>query len=341
MGCCCGKYEQPKEIKSKHWPTFFASLPKMEGKVVAVTGCTSGTGFICAKACAQLGAQVVMLNRASERATKAEEQLRSEVPDAKVTTISCDLQKFEAVRKAAEMLKEQFGETGLDVLCNNAGVMALADEATADGCDVQMQTNHLSHFLLTCEVWPLLDKAASFRGEARVVNHTSIARTGAPLEKKYLGKNGGNLGGNSSSINNGARWVRYHQSKLANAVFTYALRDRAQAANSKVKALMAHPGVSATNLQVTTIQDKGMSSGMANMIVSQSAEDGAIGLTLCCCQPEVKSGEFYGPKGRGLSGMAVLLPAGPEEKLANEASRNMLWEESQLSTGATFTIPAA
>jgi len=341
MGCGAGKYDKPKDLKSKHWPTFFESLPRMDGKVVAVTGCTSGTGFVCAKACAQLGATVVMLNRASERSTAAEAQIRVEVPDAKVTTIPCDLQKFEAVSAAAEMLKEQFGETGLDVLCNNAGVMAMADQATVDGCDVQMQTNHLSHFLLTCEVWLLLDKAANFRGEARVVNHTSIARKGGALEKKYLGKNGGNLGGDSSNMVNGARWTRYHQSKLANVAFTYALRDRAQAANSKVKSLMAHPGVSATNLQVTTIHDKGMSSGMANMIVSQSAEDGAIGITLCCCQPDVKTGEFYGPKGQGMSGMAVLLPAAPEEKLADEASRDLLWEESQLSTGATFTIPAA
>merc|ERR1719193_367839 len=140
---------------------------------------------------------------------------------------------------------EELGSTGLDVLCNNAGVMACADVATVDGCDVQMQTNHLSHFLLTQQLWPLLTKAAEERGEARVVNHSSIARKGKPLGQRYLGPNGGNLGGDSAgALFNGPRWERYHQTKLANLAFTFALRDRclaATGASSKVKALCAHP----------------------------------------------------------------------------------------------------
>merc|ERR1719454_2525223 len=97
---------------------------------------------------------------------------------------------FAAVKETAQKLKEELGDSGLDVLCNNAGIMATKDEATVDGCDTQMQTNHLSHFLLTAELWPLLEKAAELRGEARVVNHSSMARKGKPLEAQYLGKNG-------------------------------------------------------------------------------------------------------------------------------------------------------
>jgi len=339
MGCCCAKYDKPKELKSKHFPAFFQTLPKMDGKVVAVTGCTTGTGFVCAKACAQLGATVVLLNRSSERSEAAEKAIKEEAPQAfKLFTVHCDLQSFSSVRKAAEKLREEFAETGIDVLCNNAGIMAVADQATADGCCVQMQTNHLSHFLLTKELWPMLEKAAELRGEARVVNHSSLARKGKKLDKKYLGKNGGNLGGDKRGCApfGGPRWDRYQQTKLANLAFTLALRDRAEKASSKVKCMVAEPGVAATNLQVTTVRDGGMGSCLSNTVVSQTAEDGAIGITLCCCQPDAKSGSFYGPN--GLKGMAKLLPPGPEEKLADQASRDMLWSESEAVTGVQFTV---
>ena len=123
-----------------------------------------------------------------------------------VTHVDCDLTDFGAVRKAAAQLTTATRESGLDVLCNNAGVMALADRATKDGYDIQMQTNHLSHFLLTRELFPALKKAANFRGEARIVNHSSFARNGPPGTKlttentyEYLGKNGGSLGGDGAS----------------------------------------------------------------------------------------------------------------------------------------------
>ena len=196
--------------------------------------------------------QVVMLNRPSGRASGAEGSLRRAFPGAQVETIACDLQSFASVKKAAEEMAAKLGEVGLDALVNNAGVMALADIATGDGYDVQMQTNHLSHFLLTREVWPLLEKAAEVRGEARVVNHSSLARMGKVLDARYLKRNGGALGGNGNSmLFGGARWLRYHQTKLANVVFTLALADKVAAAGtSKIVVACAAPGLAATNLQV-------------------------------------------------------------------------------------------
>jgi len=341
MGCGKSKYEKPKELKSVWHPKYFEGLPRMEGKVVAITGCTSGTGFVCARDCARLGATVLMLNRNSERATAALEAVKVAAPGAKVIHIPCDLMSFAAVPEAAAKIREAVGETGLDVLCNNAGVMASKDEATKDGYDVQMQTNHLSHFLLTRELWPQLTKAAELRGEARVVNHSSVARKGKKLEQKYMGKNGGNLGGDKEVGTmpcSGARWERYHQTKLANLVFTLALRDRVVTAGSKVKVMVAHPGVAATELQVHSVSDGGMSGGVANLIVSQTAEDGALGILMSCCDPAVQSGGLYGPGGQGLKGMAKLLPAAPEEKLADEASRTLLWEASEEATGGKFAI---
>ena len=117
----------------------------------------------------------------------------SQVPRLRPSRATCRV--FASVRKAAEEMAAKLGEVVLDALVNNAGVMALADIATGDGYDVQMQTNHLSHFLLTRELWPLLEKAAEVRGEARVVNHSSLARMGKVLDARYLKRNGGALGG--------------------------------------------------------------------------------------------------------------------------------------------------
>merc|ERR1719389_1533553 len=147
----------------------------MTGKTVAITGCTSGTGNCLAQALAQKGAKVVMLNRASERADKAFEEIKAMArsdarADAVPLKIPCDLMSFKSVREAAASLNKELSATGLDALVNNAGIFGFPDKATVDGLDQQMQTNHTSHFLLTKLCMPLLEKAASMRGEARVIN---------------------------------------------------------------------------------------------------------------------------------------------------------------------------
>ena len=128
-----------------------------------------------------------------------------------------------------------------------------------------MQTNHHSHFLLVSEVWPLLEKAAAMRGEARVVNHSSDARKmcGA-LEVGCLAKReawtpkvASTYGGNQLGWIfpfTGPRWARYGQTKLLNVAFTYALADRCAKAKLPIKVLVAHPGLAATHLQVTTLR---------------------------------------------------------------------------------------
>lgn len=197
--------------ETKYLEEFEAGLPSLEKKTVAITGCTSGTGLVAAKVSVRKGAShVIMLNRPSERATKAEAQVKAEITngqDTTVETIPCDLQDFDSVKEAANQVKSKYKQ--VDVLINNAGIMAMDDKATKDGYDVQMQTNHLSHFLLSKELFPLLAKS----GQGRIVNHSSIARHGKPLDRKYLEKNGGNLGGNGGSmIMGGGKWERYHVS---------------------------------------------------------------------------------------------------------------------------------
>jgi NAD(P)-dependent dehydrogenase (short-subunit alcohol dehydrogenase family) len=338
MGASSSSYTKPADIPSKHFPAFLAALPSLQGKAIAITGTTSGTGFVAALACAQKGAHVFLLNRPSPRATAAEQQLQERAPGGTFTAIPCDLASFASVRAAAAALTAQLSATGLDVLCCNAGVMALADEATADGYDVQMQTNHLSHFLLTREAFPLLQRAAELRGQARIVHHSSGARKfpSAPLCAEHLGRNGGALGGNSASmLCGGARWQRYHQTKLANAVCTLALRDRLQARHPRVLALCAAPGLAATNLQVTTHAQGGMSETWI-MRFAQSAEDGTMPLLMCMAGAGVQSGELYEPA--GMTGPAVRVSLDAEALCASPASRALLWEESCKACGGAWEL---
>jgi NAD(P)-dependent dehydrogenase (short-subunit alcohol dehydrogenase family) len=214
--------------------------------------------------------------------------------------------------------------------------MALEDVATKDGYDVQMQTNHLSHFLLTKELYPMLKRAQELRGEARVVNHSSGMRRhpNHPLQPEYLEKKGGQLGGNASGyLLNGPRWERYHQTKLANAVFTLALRDRF-GESSGIKAVCAAPGAAATNLQLTA-KDSGAVGEMGLLMtkyVSQSAEDGAMPILRACFDPDTNNGDFFEPS-------QYLASRGPAvkveyDKLSSDVdSRTLLWEKSEEACG--------
>eukprot|EP00606_Chrysophyceae_sp_TOSAG23-5_P000766 GSChrysophyteH2.ASY1.ANO1.1342.1 assembled CDS len=303
----------------KHYSDFVSALPSQVGKVCVITGTTSGTGYYWSLAAAKKGATVVMLNRASNRATSSAADLRAE-----------------------SAIVEKYGVSGVNVLCCNAGIMAFADEATTDGFDVQMQTNHLSHFLLVSLLMPLLETAAGKCGEARIVNHSSIARQGVKLEAKYMERNGGNLGGDSSSMFlGGARWVRYSHTKMANCVFTHALKKRLDAKGSKVRALTAAPGLATTNLQLTTLGKGGMSDSSCCcggnfwiMKMAQSSGDGAMGIIHCAFNADAKSGEFWEPPGAGLAGVPAL--RAPVLKLeSNEEIGDLLWKCSLEATGVS------
>lgn len=334
-------YKKPS-VPTVHFDAFAATIPDLSGKTFVVTGTTSGTGRVAAKTLAEKGGRVFMLNRPSSRSEAVQQEMDAAYPDGRVTTIDCDLQRFASVREACAALQKACGETGIYALINNAGIMAMPDEATEDGFDTQMQTNHLSHFLLTKEVYGLLTTAADIHGDARIVNHSSMARLGVKrLEAKYLEANGGHLGGNGASmLFGGARWTRYSQTKLANAAFTAALHERLQKANSKVKALVAHPGWANTELQVTTGKNGGMSGGSSVLarFVSQSEEDGTLGLLSCAVLPTAKSGEFYGP-GMGMMASKGRAKAYPlEAKYDNAATRTLIWEKSCAAIGASFDI---
>jgi NAD(P)-dependent dehydrogenase (short-subunit alcohol dehydrogenase family) len=334
-------YNKPL-LPSKHFPAFKDNMPTLTGKTFVITGTTSGTGKVAAKALAEKGARVFMLNRKSTRSEKSQQDISTAFPTADISTIECDLQSFASVQRAADQLKEACPDSGIYALINNAGIMAMPDEATAEGFDTQMQTNHLSHFLLTRELYPLLEKGAEIHGEARIVNHSSVARLSVKrLEAKYLEKNGGNLGGNGSSMMfGGARWVRYGQTKHANAAFTAALHAKLTQAGSKVKSLVAHPGFANTELQVTTSAFGGMASwtSMFTKYVSQSEEDGTLGILSCAVLPEAKSGEFWGP-GSGMNAMkGEAKPFALEKQYDNPEIHELIWSKSCEAIGKEFVI---
>lgn len=316
--------------ETKHYPALVATLPDQTGKTIAITGCTSGMGLILAHTAAQKGARVLMINRPSDRADRALAELTATGAEAHL--VACDLLSFASVRSVGPQLAALVGEGGLDVLVNNAGLMGMPDQATVDGYDVQMQANHLSHFLLTHLAWPYLEKAAELRGEARVVNHSSGARNSPnrPLTRAYLEANGGQLGGDRWP--GMGKWVRYQQSKLANLMFTYALQAEAEKRpENRIKSICAHPGPTDSGLQAkssrrgTTILDRYILSKTVKE--AHSAEDGTCGLARAAFDPVAEGGDFYGPDAKARVGNALRLP--PERDTEAE---QMLWKASLKAT---------
>ena len=324
-------------VTTQWYPDFIENdLPQsVAGKVFVVSGTTSGTGYVAARTAAAKGGEVVLLNRASERATNSLAKLQEEVPNGKFVPMECDLQSFDSVRKAAKEIKAKYASTGIYCVCWNAGIMATKDFATKDGFDNQMQTNHLSHFLLTAELMPLLEQYAAQHGDARIVNHSSGGRHMTPnkgLEQKYFEQNGnGNLGGDETTGGfSGGPFLRYFQTKLANAVFTQALHSKLQAKRSKIRACCADPGMSATPLG-NHLEGADFSAMAERM---QTPEDGAMGILVGMMSEKAESGVHYGPE--KTKGPAVSNPL--REYETDPAAAKMLWDASEKATGITFAI---
>ncbi len=320
--------------RTRLFPSFEKTLPDVSGKVFVITGTTSGTGFVAARTVAEHGGEAVLLNRQSNRVETMLASLKEAVPGGRFVTIECDLQSFQSVRNAVAEIKRKYDK--IYCLSNNAGIMATPDEATVDGYDTQMQTNHLSHFLLTAELLPLLEAEAAASGDARIVSHSSFGRLRTPekrLEEKYFGKNGGNLGGNEVGMMSGGSFYRYFQTKLANSVFIYGLAEKLKEKGSSVRAVCAHPGGADTNLGVHMNLGFFMNMMMRVMrpFMIQSAEDGAMGLLTGMMASDAKSGVLYGPKNNGTKGEAVAIAA--ESYETDRANIDLLWRTSEAATG--------
>lgn len=334
-------------------------------KTVAITGTSTGSlGFYTAEIAVRKNAKKLWLcNRESKSANKGYEELLELAKEAKSTTtiekVTCDLQDLESVKAAGAKLNDLAKkENGLDILILNAGVMANKDVRTKDGYDIQMQTNQLSHFLLTSIVWPSIVQAAKKRGGARVVSHSSSARSGGggDLEEKYFMKcEPGTLGGDYWSdfmqfIVGKGSWVRYHQSKLANACFSMALHDKLQASNDDVlksiSASSADPGLASSNLQATTMKDGTTPGWMFKMLMrsGQSPADGSLPLGMAAFGKNTKSGSFFQPEKSFTGAPMATVEEGVANGKVNEKlvvspkNKENVWKWCEEALGIDFKI---
>ncbi|HSK50676.1 MAG TPA: oxidoreductase [Solirubrobacterales bacterium] len=292
-------------------------IPDQVGRVAVVTGANSGLGLVTARELAKAGANVVLACRNLEKGEAAVRAIRAEEPDATLELESLDLASLDSVRAFAERFSA--GHDGLDLLVNNAGVMACSPRReTADGFEMQLGTNHLGHFALT----GLLLGALEGREDARVVTVSSTAHKLGRIRFDDL-----------QSERRYGRWRAYCQSKLANVLFALELDRRLRAGGSKTKSLAAHPGYSDTNLQSAAppALDRAFFA-VTNRLLAQSEEMGALPQLYAGTRPRLDGGLFIGPDGfeeqRGHPRVVRPVKAG-----CDEDSARRLWEESERLTG--------
>ena len=308
------------------------------GKVVVLTGSTTGLGYEIAITCAENGAEcIVMLNRSSERAEKALRDVRaaaaSSGSDVKVFGVDCDLMSFESVREAAARVNE-ICKDRIDVLILNAGIMAFPFDSTVDGYDVQMQTNVLSHFLLCHQLFAKVLRSA----DGRVVSQSSLAAKTGPLRAESFLKTPDCTKWTKNT------WDIYGQTKLSNLVFAEGLQNRLDAASIKnVQSFGVHPGISATELQVTTSDNPGPYGdtilGCLPYVLSfQSPADGALPTLLAAFGGDdvVVAGANYGP------GKFLELRGAPRRvkpnKFVHDKAVDILWRGCEAAVGVAFTL---
>jgi NAD(P)-dependent dehydrogenase (short-subunit alcohol dehydrogenase family) len=314
-------------------------LPRMSGRIALVTGASSGIGLAVAQQLARAGARTLLGCRDKARAQQAKELILGRCPAALVEVVQLDLASLESVEDAAEEVADLTGQ--LDLLVNNAGVMAVPPGHTEDGFEIQLGTNHLGHFALTGRLLPLLLAA----GDARVVTQTSLAhRAAGPA-----GSAGLDGPADFTRLPHNSRWLGYNRSKLANLLFALELDRRwkryaaalsaDEDGQSRIRSFPVHPGVARSQLM------DGASLGRRRVVgpvgkagfqaLGQSAADAALPALYAASRPELAGGEFIGPRGfpqlRGAPGICTPSRAARDPHLAAR-----LWTASIEATGVGF-----
>jgi NAD(P)-dependent dehydrogenase (short-subunit alcohol dehydrogenase family) len=298
-------------------------IASQQGKTVVITGANSGLGFESAKFLAAKGATVVLACRDTSKAETATLEIRKATPDAKLEVLALDLSSLKSVENFAGIFSKKYAS--LDVLLNNAGLMAIPRRLTADGFEMQLGTNHLGHFALTMHLLPLLEKAQA----PRIVSVSSLAHRFGKMNFDDL------MGAQTYSA-----WPAYGQSKLANLLFTFELERRLRRSQKRSIAVGAHPGYASTNLQSvaakmnnSTLVEKIMDVG--NSLVAQSAAQGAAPQLCAGFHQDVSGADFFGPDGLfEMRGSPTRV--GTHKKAKNETDAQKLFEVSERLTGLQF-----
>jgi NAD(P)-dependent dehydrogenase (short-subunit alcohol dehydrogenase family) len=305
------------------WTT--ADIPDQSGRVALVTGGNSGLGYQAVLQLARKGAHVLLAARDRARGAAAVERVTADAPAGRTELAQIDLADLTSVERFAAAFLA--GGQGLDLLVNNAGVMAIPHrETTAQGYERQFGTNHLGHFALTGRLLPALVQ----RPGSRVVTVTSN------MHKRASGIDFDDLQAERAY----RPWSAYEQSKLANAMFVLELDRRLRAAGLDVVSAGAHPGFAATSLQVSGPQSGGglmaRGMGLATRLFAQSARDGALPVLYAATAQDVHGGDYFGPDGRGE--MRGHHPKRVQFCAAahDQAAAARLWAVSEELTGVTF-----
>ena len=312
------------------WTT--ADIPDQQGRLALVTGANSGLGLETARALAARGATVLLACRSLERAEAARHVLlggdgreplgsagASATQSETLIPLQLDLADLVSVGAAAEQVAERWGR--LDLLINNAGVMAPPRQLSRQGFELQFAVNHLGHFALTQRLLPLLSQ----RPGARVVHVSSGAA--------YFGRMAfDDLQGERRYD----AWAAYGQSKLANVMTALELQQHLAATGSPVRSLVAHPGLARTNLQPTSVAARGSRlEALAYRLMDplfQSAAMGGLPQLYAATAPEADPAVFHGPGGlANLKGHPA--PCRPVPAAQNAANRQRLWEVSEALCG--------
>ncbi|WP_277554552.1 oxidoreductase [Halobaculum limi] len=300
-----------------------ADLPEMTGTRVVVTGANSGIGKEATRAFARVGADVTLACRSVDRGEEAVadiERTESRLP-GEMQVQELDLADLDSVAAFADGW-----EGPLDILCNNAGVMAIPRTETHDGFETQFGVNHLGHFALTGR---LLDALRASDGEARVVTQSSAVHERGDIDFD-------DLHGERSYD----KWEAYAQSKLANVLFGYELQRRLDAAGiDDVTSAVCHPGWAATNLQRRGPEAEGselkrLLMKAANGLFAQSAERGAWPMLYAAVADDV-AGEYVGPGGF-MNARGAPERQRSSERSYDEATAARLWEVSSDLTGVDY-----
>ena len=300
-----------------------SDMPDQTGRIALVTGANGGLGLENSRALAARGAVVIMGARNREKAFRAKAAILDAQPDAKLEVGELDLASLASVREFSRSITDHYDR--IDILINNAGVMALPERRTADGFEMQLGTNHLGHYVLTSLLLPLLVATPG----SRVVNVTSTARHfGRPVDPA-----------NPHMEGNYDKWRAYGQSKLANLHFALGLEQRFRSAGAPTQSLVAHPGLTYTDLQANTAREGG--GGIWERMAGRfgmTPVRGALAQLRAATDPGASGGQLYAPRWVN-TGAPVRRPLVGRSR--DTRSIENLFAVSEAETGVALDVAAA
>lgn len=306
-----------------HWS--ISDIPDLQGRVALVTGANSGLGLETTRILALKGAHVVMACRNPDKARKAQAEIQATVPHASTELTTLDLASLSSIRACANGFRE--AHSRLDMLFNNAGVMAIPRSETEDGFEMQFGTNYLGHFALTGLLLPTL--LATPR--SRVITMTSLARFAGRVNLNDL-----------NSKHSYSRWGAYGQSKRADLLFAFELQHRLSDAGASTISVAAHPGYASTELQTTSASTSNAALetffyATLGSLAAQSAQMGALPELYAATAPNIYGGELVGPGGLfGMRGYPKIEKNSQREYDRQTATQ--LWDEAVKLTGVDYLV---